>query len=593
MEQGDGTNAGSTTVSVSVPKEEKPMWLTAWRDHLANVKAFNSNIDMCDANGDGDYKLVIADHSPLLKIFSGTQKMFEAPLVDVPVGVVSFYADYNEEVRKPLIAVAIGPFVLIYKHLRAFYKFNLQPIDLAKEEVETWQALSTGETSVDDAHQALENLRLTGVSLSTRSVDFLAITDVDKRETFANGVKAQPLSQLSVFTCIAVLMKDREDRNEGLGCLVLGTETGRLMILDKSGAHVHKKIQLPSPPVHIITSGLLDVEYRIIVACRNGTIYIVKSGELLSINIEVEAQVVALARMENQILVATMSNHVHFYNLKGTKLATLHMPAAITNMCPLTQEFVRQSKAVVIALANGEVRVYAGKSLVNKMQVFDTVMGMRVGKYGREDSTLVMVLKSGAVVVNMLPRTARLDANAAPVQGPPAEQDMPLKVPKRTNLYVEMTQREKDFGVDMHRVFQRDLCKLRLQTARAYVKILTDGQGTQSYSAQTSLRLTAHVQGLGPLFKVKFNVQNTGSKALVNVPIVFTYNTELYRIDRPHLLVPSLMPSLVYTYELSVECLDEGGHDSIRAYVCNPKSCVPVIAALVNMPMADFLMNRE
>jgi hypothetical protein len=57
-------------------------------------------------------------------------------------------------------------------------------------------------------------------------------------------------------------------------------------------------------------------------------------------------------------------------------------------------------------------------------------------------------------------------------------------------------------------------------------------------------------------------------------------------------MVPSLVPSLVYNYELAVECLDEGGHDSIRAYVCNPKSCVPIIAALVNMPMADFLMNQ-
>jgi Bardet-Biedl syndrome 1 protein len=592
MEQGDGTNAGAAPQSSGSAKEEKQMWLTAWRDHLAQVKAFNNNIDLCDVNGDGDHKLVIADHSPSLKIFSGTQKMFDTPLVDVPVGVVSFYADYNEEVRKPLIAVAIGPFVLIYKHLRAFYKFNLQPLDLHEDEVATWKKLADGTVTVNEAFEALETTKLAGASLSTRSIDFLAINDPAKRDAFANGVKATPLVQLSVFTAIAVLMKDREERTEGLGCLVLGTETGRLLILDKTGASVHKKIQLPSAPVHIITSGLLDVEYRIVVACRNGNVYIIKTGELLGIVIEVETQIVSMTRMENQIVVATMSNHLHFYNLKGTKMVTLHMPAAITNICPLVQENVKQNKAIVVALANGEIRVYVGKALVNKTQVFDVVTGMKVGRYGREDSTLVMVLKSGSVVVNMLPRTAKLEPNAASMAGPPPEQDVPLKVPKRTNLYVEMTQREKDFGVDMHRVFQRDLCKLRLQTARAYVKILTDGQGSQSYSAQTSLRLTAHVQGLGPLFKIKFNIQNTGTKALVNVPIVFTYNTELYRVEKPHLMVPSLVPSLVYNYELAVECLDEGGHDSIRAYVCNPKSCVPIIAALVNMPMADFLMNQ-
>ncbi len=51
------------------------------------------------------------------------------------------------------------------------------------------------------------------------------------------------------------------------------------------------------------------------------------------------------------------------------------------------------------------------------------------------------------------------------------KQDIPLNVPKKTKLYVEQTQRERDSGVDMHRIFQRELCKLRLNTARAYVKV--------------------------------------------------------------------------------------------------------------------------
>ena len=59
--------------------------------------------------------------------------------------------------------------------------------------------------------------------------------------------------------------------------------------------------------------------------------------------------------------------------------------------------------------------------------------------------------------------------------GPPPEQDVPLPVPKKTKLYVEQTQRERDHAPEMHRAFQRDLCKLRLETARAYVKTLTDG----------------------------------------------------------------------------------------------------------------------
>jgi hypothetical protein len=79
------------------------------------------------------------------------------------------------------------------------------------------------------------------------------------------------------------------------------------------------------------------------------------------------------------------------------------------------------------------------------------------------------------------------------IKGPPPEQDIPLKVPKKTKLYVEQTQREVDQAVDMHRLFQRDLCKLRLSTARSFVKIITDGQGPLSSTGSAELRLDCKV----------------------------------------------------------------------------------------------------
>ena len=59
----------------------------------------------------------------------------------------------------------------------------------------------------------------------------------------------------------------------------------------------------------------------------------------------------------------------------------------------------------------------------------------------------------------------------------------------------------------MHRIFQKDLCKLRLTTARSYVKILSDGQGPTAYSAGAMIRLNAQVQGMGPFFKIKLKLQ--------------------------------------------------------------------------------------
>jgi hypothetical protein len=51
-----------------------------------------------------------------------------------------------------------------------------------------------------------------------------------------------------------------------------------------------------------------------------------------------------------------------------------------------------------------------------------------------------------------------------------------LQVPKTTKLALQQAQREREQSTAMHRAFQRDLVKMRLATARAYVKVLTDGQ---------------------------------------------------------------------------------------------------------------------
>ena len=94
----------------------------------------------------------------------------------------------------------------------------------------------------------------------------------------------------------------------------------------------------------------------------------------------------------------------------------------------------------------------------------------------------------------------------------------------------------------MHRTFQRDLCKLRLASARAYVKIITDGSGPVSYSSKASVRLTAEVRGLGPLFKVVFTLKNTGTAPLLRVPVTFGFKASLYSVAIPFMIIPVLVP---------------------------------------------------
>jgi hypothetical protein len=136
---------------------------------------------------------------------------------------------------------------------------------------------------------------------------------------------------------------------------------------------------------------------------------------------------------------------------------------------------------------------------------------------------------------------------------------------------------------DMHRIFQRDLCKLRLSTARSFVKVITDGQGPLSSTGGTSLRLDAKIQGLGPLFRLKMVLKNTGARAVTEVPLTFGYNRDIYRLDESSLLhrIPILVPGVEYHFEVAIECVDpNGAADQIRVFICNNKSVVPAISAI-------------
>ena len=577
-------------VGKDAPKRERNFWLNAWRDHLAGLHAYSSCLELADVNGDGDYKLIVADAGKRLKVFSGTSLATENALMTVPSAVAAFFSDYRDQVRRPNVAVASGPFIFVYKNLRPFYKFTLPLVQLDPAEVATWEALRADTMEAQDAFNALEEAKDRGALLSTRSVDFLACDSLQMKMQFVEDHRAAALQQQTVITAMTVLTKDKDEAG-ALGCLVVGTEDQHILILDSNGAAIVKKIRLPSVPVFLLCAGLFDVEYRVIIACRNGVVYCIKNGALQTSTIEPEAQPVAMARYENLIAIATMNNALHYYHVKGRKQSSIYMPCAITNLCSMFNEATRQCKGVVVALANGEVRVYAGKALLNTMQVYDQVTAMRYGRYGREDATLVIVLKSGAMLLKMLPRTVSIDPSGAKAAGAPPEQDMPLKVPKRTNVYVAQTEREKQFGVDMHRVFQHDLCRLRLTTAKAYVNMLSDGKGSSSHTADTSIRLTATVQGLGPIFKLTLNVQNFSPSPLLNIPVIFSFNPTVYSMTQPAMLIPSLVPSLIYNYEAVIECIDpNGAADSVKVTVCNPNSALPIITAIVALPPCDLMV---
>ena len=113
-----------------------------------------------------------------------------------------------------------------------------------------------------------------------------------------------------------------------------------------------------------------------------------------------------------------------------------------------------------------------------------------------------------------------------------------LNIPKKTKLFVEQSTREREHGTLMHRVFQHDLFLLRLNTARSFVRALqtssnpiTNVTGEDSGGGkEESIKLSAQVLGLGPVFKLVIGLCNTSvgtpSRYLL---ISFYCDDKLYR----------------------------------------------------------------
>uniref|UniRef100_W5LLH1 BBSome complex member BBS1 n=1 Tax=Astyanax mexicanus TaxID=7994 RepID=W5LLH1_ASTMX len=547
----------------------------------------SSCIALADLHGDGENKLVVGDlgtgaSNMKLKVYRGTGLLSENTLLDLPTGLVSFLMDQHEP-RTPAIAVASGPFIYIYKNLRPYFKFTLPTLEVNPLEQDVW-------SQAREVRKAIFSyiFSLTFLVLPYIIFRFLMLEPQDM-EPYVNLHKQQPIRRQTVITCIGTLKKNMADE-DAVSCLVIGTESQEVYILDPEAFTILSKMSLPSVPTLMDVTGQFDVEFRITIACRNGNIYILRrDSPKPKYCIELSSHPVGLVRMGKNVVVGCAQETLHGYTQKGKKLWTTYLPAPVTTMAVLDLP-TRGFQAVLVALASCEVHVYRDKNLVSTIKTPDVVTSICFGRYGREDGTLIMTTKGGGLIVKILKRTAVFDErDSAP--GPPIAQSIRLNVPKKTKLYVDQTMRERENAVAMHRAFQMDLSRMRLAAARAYVKALESSLTPMSASLTEPLKMNAVVQGLGPTFKLTLNIQNTAaSRPVMNLAISFLYDENLYSMKTAFFKIPLLVPGLNYPIDTFVECLsDKGISDIIKVFVLREGKSAPLLTAHINMPVSEGL----
>lgn len=131
--------------------------------------------------------------------------------------------------------------------------------------------------------------------------------------------------QSNYLTCMKSMNKNREEA-KSISILLLCNENRELIVMEASGIKIKSTIKLPSVGVFIETHGQFDVEGKIFVACRDGKVYVIKSGTLTNQVYDIESKPVGIAYIEKSIVVAGMNNVISSYYGKGKKNYSVYMP---------------------------------------------------------------------------------------------------------------------------------------------------------------------------------------------------------------------------------------------------------------------------
>lgn len=80
---------------------------------MAGVESMSQLMCVADLKDDGDYKLIVADTKNKLKVYMGTNVIYNEKLADRPTAIEIFY-DSTRKPMIPYIAVACGSTIYYY-----------------------------------------------------------------------------------------------------------------------------------------------------------------------------------------------------------------------------------------------------------------------------------------------------------------------------------------------------------------------------------------------------------------------------------------------------------------------------------------------
>lgn len=573
----------STTTSTSP-------WQDIKKDLISGVTSYTSHLSFGDFLNDNDFKLASADLlSNKLKIFKQESLLSETSLQQTPTAILSFYSSdsQNKNATTCYLAVAGGCYIFIYKNLKGTDKLLIPNIDVNQLEIQVWEDLKQEKIDCQLAVERLEGLAKSKISLSTRSLDLLYLKDEVLISTFITERKAEPIIMLNYIVYLTLIKKVNQFNAH---CnLVIGSEGGNIFIVDPSISKIISKHKLDSTPSLISTYGTYESEYRIHVACRNGMIFTIRNGELLKTSIQIGSTISGLIRYDKGLYVSSMNNYYSCYSPIGDKLFSVKLPSKIIGFDKFESE--RQGfKGVILLLSQNEVRLYNEKQLISVIVYEEKLISIKSGRFGRYDECFVVVTEKGGLYIKSLLQSVVIDSLTYNKRTSVVNDEKTrLDIPKKTTLYLDLIEREKESYSSMHDSFQNDIIKMKYKALDTYVRLLSKGHAPQNYSTISKIKLNVSINGLGPVFRLSITIDNSGEEPVSSSDLLVDYEKEVFSFQKEYIQLGILMPNVPTKYSLMFRCISETGvSGTVKICVVDRNSAVPLIVNRIKVPISEL-----
>ena len=144
-------------------------------------------------------------------------------------------------------------------------------------------------------------------------------------------------------------------------------------------------------PVMFSISGLFDVEWRVLVSCRDGKIYSIKNGDVRGSAVLTGSvidpggnQVVSIQTIDKSVWVACNDRTVNCYTFRGKRILGITISDAdIVDLAVLAVKKAKIAYCLLVALSDGEIRMYKETTVIYSFKVDAPVISLLFGQYGK------------------------------------------------------------------------------------------------------------------------------------------------------------------------------------------------------------------